>query len=112
MRCLWLPPLVVLVKSIAQSVQAADSHVVSLVANTDTAITIAAAVGTYGWSWFQNLDATNYVQWGPTVAGAIAIIGRMNPGEPAGPFRLEPGIVLRMQAHTGACKVQVFVLAD
>lgn len=99
-------------QQITQSIQAGDGHVVALMAGSDTAITINASVSTLGWAWFVNLDATNYVEWGPDNAGAINVIGQMNAGEPAGPFRLSPGKTLRMKAHSGDCKVAILVLAN
>ncbi len=92
-----------------QATPTADGHVVTLLAGTDTAITLAAAVATVGWSHFTNLDATNYVQWGPDNSGAINPIGRMLPGESA-QFRMEPGSTMRMKAHSGPCNVRILVL--
>lgn len=66
---------------------------------------------TLGWAKFINLDNTNYVTWGPESGGAMVPIGRMEPGEPA-QFRIEPGITLRMQANTAACKVMILVFED
>ena len=62
-------------------------------------------IGTKGWLFMQNLDATNYVQWGfsTTVYG-----GRMKPGETAGPFRMEPALTLFLKANTAACNVLIF----
>lgn len=66
-------------------------------------------LGTEGWFMMQNLDATNYVQWGfsTTVYG-----GRMEAGETAGPFRLEPSATLYLKANTAACKVLIYALED
>lgn len=68
-------------------------------------------VATLGWCIMQNLDATNYVDWGPESGGAMVAIGRLEPGEWAA-FRLKPGIVLRGQANTAACKVDVRIYED
>jgi len=67
---------------------------------------------TLGWVWMRNLDDTNYVTWGPKSGASMVALGRLEPGEPAGPFRLEPGITLRMVADTAACKVQVNAFPD
>ena len=64
-------------------------------------------LSTAGWCVMQNLDGTNYVQWGFS-AGVYG--GRMNPGETAGPFRLEPGTTLRLKANAAACKVLIYAL--
>lgn len=68
-----------------------------------------AELGTLGFLMMRNLDSTNYVQWGfaTTVYG-----GRMRAGEPAGPFRLEPGTTLYLKANTAACKVLVYALEN
>lgn len=66
-------------------------------------------LSTLGWVLMRNLDSTNYVQWG-FATGVYG--GRMEAGEPAGPFRLEPGTTLYMKANTAACKVLVYALED
>lgn len=57
----------------------------------------------------RNLDDVNYVQWGFST-GVYG--GRMGPGEPAGPFKLDPGATLYMLANTAACKVTVYALEN
>ena len=69
-------------------------------------------LGTEGFAWFQNLDDTNYVQWGPDSGGSMVAVGRMKAGEVAGPFRLEPGLTLKMKANTAACKVLAYVFEN
>ena len=66
-------------------------------------------IGTEGWLFMQNLDATNYVQWGFST-GIYG--GRMKPGETAGPFRMEPGLTLYLKANTAACKCQIYGFED
>ena len=66
-------------------------------------------VSTLGWCVFQNTDATNYVHWGFST-GVYG--GRMEAGEPAGPFRLEPGSTIYMKANTASCKVRALILQD
>ena len=56
--------------------------------------------------WMQNLDPTNYVQWGMSDAGTMKAVGRLNPGETAR-FVLDSGVTLRMKAHTAACDVLI-----
>lgn len=65
-------------------------------------------LGTVGWLLMQNLDATNYVEWGfaTTVYG-----GRLEPGETAS-FRLNPSTTLYLKANTAACKCEVYALED
>lgn len=76
----------------------------------DTVIDLSA-LGTFGWAYFQNVDGTNYVRWGPTAAGVLVPMGRMLPGESA-VMRIEPGIVLRMFANTSPVQVQIIVNED
>lgn len=68
-----------------------------------------AELGTEGWFVMRNLDATNYVQWGFST-GVYG--GRMEAGETAGPFRLEPSTTLYLIANTAACKVVAYALED
>lgn len=63
-------------------------------------------LSTKGWVWMQNLDATNYVQWGFS-AGVYG--GRMKAGETAGPFRLD-GTSVFLKANTAACKVVIYAI--
>lgn len=58
-------------------------------------------LGTNGWVIMQNLDATNFVEWG-FATGVYG--GSMLAGETAGPFRLN-GTSIFLKSDTGACKV-------
>lgn len=60
-------------------------------------------LGTKGWVMMQNLDPTNFVQWGFS-AGVYG--GRMRAGETAGPFRMD-GTSIFLRANTAACKVLI-----
>ena len=51
--------------------------------------------------YFKNLDAVNYVDIGPTTAGAILPLIRLAAGEHC-VFPLSPGVVIRAQANTAA----------
>ncbi|SFH96726.1 hypothetical protein [Planctomicrobium piriforme] len=62
-------------------------------------------LGTVGRCEIINLDGTNYVDIGPESGGAMVPMVRLKPGE-CHAFRLKPGITLRGQANTAACKVQ------
>lgn len=77
-----------------------------------------------GWAFMQNLDPTNFVDWGagPNLGAGTGLtpgtgtfddllIGRMYPGEPA-IFRLHPYAQLVLRADTAACRVMVRVLED
>ena len=56
-----------------------------------------------GWVMMQNLDPTNYVQWGFST-GVYG--GRMRAGETAGPFRMDATSIF-LRANTAACKVLI-----
>lgn len=68
-----------------------------------------AELTTLGWVILHNLDDTNYVQWGFST-GFYG--GRMEPGEKAGPFRLEPGTTIYLKSNTAACKVYIAAFED
>jgi hypothetical protein len=55
-----------------------------------------------GWFTMINLDTTNYVEWGFST-GVYG--GRMEPGEPAGPFRLNPAASVYVKANTASCRI-------
>lgn len=61
---------------------------------------------TPAWIFIQNLDATNYVTWGPTSGGAMVAVGKLLPGEFA-LYRMAASVTLRMQANTAACNVEI-----
>lgn len=75
---------------------------------SDTALSFAD-VSTLGYAVFLNQDATNYLDIGPTAAGAIVPMVRLKPGELA-VLRLTPGITLRTQAHTASVILQAWVM--
>jgi hypothetical protein len=60
-------------------------------------------LSTKGWVMLQNLDATNYVQWGFST-GVYG--GRMRAGESAGPFRMDATSIF-LRANVAACKVLI-----
>ena len=59
----------------------------------------------------RNLDATNYVQYGPKSSGSMVAVGRIEAGE-IHAFRLEPGITLRWVANTSAVLVDLRIYED
>lgn len=68
-------------------------------------------VATPGVIAIRNLDATNYITFGPKSGGAMVALGKIEPGEVV-LVRLASGVTLRWQANTAACKAQVLILAD
>lgn len=65
-------------------------------------------IGTSGFCYIRNLDATNYVQLGFST-GVYGI--RLKAGEPC-LFRLDPSATLYALANTAACKLQVIAVED
>lgn len=68
-------------------------------------------ISTLGWCFIKNLDASNFVTYGPESAGAMVSFGRLKAGE-AAVMRLSPGATVRMKADTAACKVQIICLEN
>lgn len=60
-------------------------------------------LSTKGWVVMQNLDPTNYVEWG-FASGVYG--GRMRAGEIAGPFRMNNTSIF-LRANVAACKVLI-----
>lgn len=79
---------------------------------TDTLIGFTG-VTTPGWVMLQNMDSTNYVQYGPNNAGAILTFGKLKPGEPA-TFRLDSSLTsgFRFKANTASCVVFFAIYND
>ena len=94
---------------ITQAAQGAYSPIVSVGTSEEDLTT--GDIGTLGILCLRNLDATNYVQWGPKSAGTMVVAGRVKPGEVAY-LRLEPGVTLRWIANTAAVKMQVMLLEN
>lgn len=68
-------------------------------------------VATVGYLALRNLDATNYVTFGPNSAGAMVPFGKLKPGEVA-LVRLAPGMTLRWAANAAPVKVQYKLFED
>ncbi len=79
-----------------------------IVPTSDTVVSLTG-ISNAGWAHFTNVDATNYIEIGPTVAGAIAPFLRLYPGQSA-VLRLTPAVVVRAQANTGSVKLQYSIL--
>lgn len=65
-------------------------------------------ITTNGWLLLENLDATNYVQWG---VATTVYTGRMAAGK-AALLQLEPGKSLYLKANTAACRVRIVLIGD
>lgn len=73
------------------------------------ALTVNASVTTFGWAYFNNLDAANFIEIGVQVAGTFYPLVRMEAGEPAF-FRLAQGITLYARANTAAVDLEFGIL--
>lgn len=67
-------------------------------------------ISTLGYVYFENLDSTNYVEFGPKSGTMVPLI-RLEAGDSA-VMRLKPGITLRGQANTAAVKLLMVLLED
>lgn len=67
-------------------------------------------VVTPGYCILENLDDTNFVDFGPDDTGLVPM-GRLLPGEVA-LFRFDPSADLVLQADTAACDVRVLIYAN
>jgi hypothetical protein len=90
---------------------AAGGHRPVAIIGTTEEVIATGDVSTLGWLIMRNLDNTNYITWGPESAGAMVPIGRLKPGEWAA-CRLEPGVTIRAQANTAACKLDQRIYED
>lgn len=90
-----------LADKVVKSIPTSDTSLTALLPNTATI---------EGVLYVKNLDATNYVKFGPTSGGAIVPMVRVNPGKAAF-IPLEPGLTLRAQANVGACKCDIRLYA-
>lgn len=77
----------------------------------DTLVDLSALT-VLGFCWIQNIDANNYVTYGPdSGGGALVPFGRIRPGENA-IWRFEPGVLLRMLANTAPVEIQIVANED
>ena len=69
-------------------------------------------VSSNGRLFLRNLDATNYVTFGPDDGGTMKTLGRLKAGGDIAEFRLNSGVTIKLQANTAACNVQYELLSD
>lgn len=67
-------------------------------------------VTTEGLLFMRNLDATNFITFGPDSTG-MKVVGKLKPGEVAF-FRVDPAVVLKAKADTASCKLDVRLYED
>jgi hypothetical protein len=88
--------------------------ITATVAGVTVDLASLTGVTTAGWCRVQNLDGTNFVEWGAydsTGGGTFWPVGKLLAGEPA-LFRCKAGVKLRFKADTANCKVQVQILEE
>src|SRR4051794_16541464 len=78
--------------TITQALQGAASGIQTI--GTSEENLILTDITTNGAICLQNLDATNFVDWGLNDSGTMKAIGRIKPGESQF-WRLKPGTTLR-----------------
>lgn len=89
-----------------QSTLGGHSAVVSVGTSEETVPT--GDVTSEGWLAITNLDATNYVEYGPDSTGMVAL-GRLEPGH-THILKLKAGVTVKWQANTAAVKVKMLLL--
>lgn len=81
------------------------------VVGTSAEAVVTTDVSTFGWAFFQNMDATNFLLIGPDNGGTMIDFVKLKPGEPA-VLRLKPGITIKAKADTLACKMLYKIFED
>jgi len=103
------------ISSTASKATRTDTVVAPMAGNTgliytQTATTSSALIvqtTTFGYCMIKNLDATNYVEWGPDDGGTIRVLGRIQPGE----FVMAKlNQATRMQTNTGTALCEIVSL--
>ena len=93
-----------------QITQAAQGMYAPVVAvGTSEEDLLSPDVATPGIMCLRNLDATNYVDWGPKSGGSMVAVGRLKAGEVA-LIRIGSSVTIRWVANTASVKVQVWML--
>jgi hypothetical protein len=72
---------------------------------------ITLGLTTPGYVIIQNLDDTNYFEYGPKSAGAMVVFGKLKPGEFA-VLRFGASVTLRAKANTASVKARVRAYED
>lgn len=67
---------------------------------------ITISLTTPGMIVIENLDSTNYVQYGPKSGGAMIPFAKLKAGE-WHKFALDSSVTLRMKANTATCKLRI-----
>lgn len=91
-------------KSITQTAVGRGGHVQSI--GTTEEVVDIGDVATSGYLYLHNLDAANFVEFGPESAGAMVSLGKLLAGEEAW-LPVKPSVVLRAKADTAAVLLDV-----
>jgi hypothetical protein len=84
---------------------------VFLITTADTVIPNQTPIATNGFVCMRNLDATNYIKWGPQTGSVMVPAGLLKPGETT-VFRAGLGVTYRAQAMTASCRLEVRFFED
>ena len=90
-----------------QATQGHNGGIVSVGSGAEEDLTVGD-VATPGWVVMRNLDATNYVTYGPKSGGVMVEAIRLSPGE-SHTFKSAPSVTWRAIADTASCRVLVKV---
>lgn len=75
------------------------------IATSDT--TVTPGVSSPGWFMLENLDETNYVQWGMYDGSTARYVCRLKAGKTHGPVELDSGATLILKANTASVNVRI-----
>jgi len=97
--------------TVGLATQGASSGLVDVGTSEEDLAIGDVGASTQGFLILRNLDASNYITYGPKSSGAMVAFGRLKAGEVT-ILRLEPSVVLRWQANTATVKVQTKLFAN
>ena len=96
-------------RSLTQSVAGVAGDTVTVPTTAAGTSYTLSTLATVGYAYLQNLDATNYVQFGTIQGGVFYPVGRLLAGEIAC-LRLDSGNTFAMRANTASVQVYYCVL--
>ena len=96
--------------SVSMTGTGVDERVSSIGFAAHEQIAVNTDIGTKGWAFFRNLDATNFVEIGLDIAATFYPLIKLKAGEAAA-FRLS-NVDIYAQADTGAVDLLSHILED
>lgn len=93
--------------SIDQSAIGVADAVQTISHTSPTALNLVG-IAANGWAVLQNVDATNYIKFGPFVSATFYPFGKLAPGESA-ILRIAPGVVPYAEADTADCQMRTTI---